>query len=136
MRESLEIQSNCPIDFVISIIGNKWSIPILRDLFQGPRRTSQLIRSLTGISPRTLSERLRELEEWGLVTRTVYAEVPPRVEYALTERGHDVRPFMDELKLLGERWKRTMIKQAEIRECVDRGGLVSELCSRNEATDN
>ncbi|MBS2008004.1 MAG: helix-turn-helix transcriptional regulator [Cyanobacteria bacterium SZAS TMP-1] len=96
---------NCPIDFALDVLGSKWSIAIMRDLCQGKRRTSEL-RSLAGISPRTLSERLRELEVRGLINRTAYAEIPPRVEYGLTEAGHEVKILIEALDLLGRRWQK------------------------------
>ncbi len=108
MRDIPESQIACPIDFVICVLGSKWSIPILRDLFQGHRRTSELMRSLVGISPRTLSERLRELEERGLLSRTVYAEIPPRVEYELTETGRELHGVMLAMEKLGQRWQASM----------------------------
>jgi DNA-binding HxlR family transcriptional regulator len=100
--------SNCSIDFALHILGTKWSIPIMRDLFQGTKRTSELMRSLVGISPRTLSERLRELEEWGLITRKAYAEIPPRVEYSLTPLGRELQSVLVALDTVGRRWQAAM----------------------------
>jgi DNA-binding HxlR family transcriptional regulator len=90
-------QMHCPIYHVLSHIGNKWAILILRELFQGNRRTNEFLAALPGISTKTLTARLRELERYGLVTRTVFPEVPPRVEYALTAKGREIQPIMASL---------------------------------------
>jgi len=94
----------CPIEFTLDILGDKWCIPVLRELFTGVKRTHQLLEALPGISTKTLAIRLRELEDHGLITRTVYAEVPPHVEYALTEKGYEVQPILTALKVVGQRW--------------------------------
>lgn len=94
----------CPIQFVLEIIGSKWAILILRELFSGSRRTHQFIEALPGISTKTLTARLRELESHGLVERKVFPEVPPRVEYSLTQKGWEIQPVMLSLKQLGDRW--------------------------------
>jgi DNA-binding HxlR family transcriptional regulator len=93
-----------PIKFVLELLGNKWSIWIVRELFKGDRRTHELLEALSGISSKTLTARLRELEMHGLVKRTVYAEIPPHVEYSLTEKGRELQPLLAALKQLGERW--------------------------------
>ncbi|MBE7383751.1 MAG: helix-turn-helix transcriptional regulator [Leptolyngbya sp. SIO1E4] len=98
------LETRCPIQFVLEIVGSKWAILILRELFSGSRRTHEFLEALPGISTKTLTARLRELESYGLVTRKVYAEVPPRVEYSLTEKGLEIQPVMMALKGLGERW--------------------------------
>lgn len=94
----------CPIQFVLDILDNKWSILILRELFSGDRRTHQLLASLPGISTKTLTLRLRELEAYGLVDRQVYAEVPPRVEYRITPKGAELKPVMAALHQVGSLW--------------------------------
>lgn len=96
----------CPIDFALAILGNKWTLAILRDLFTGTKRTSELLTSLRGISPRTLARRLRELEDCEIITRKVYPEIPPRVEYSLTPRGRETKEVMLKLSDLGEKWRR------------------------------
>jgi len=93
-----------PIEFVLELLGNKWSVSIVRELVKGARRTHQLLEALPGISSKTLTARLRELEMYGLVKRTVYAEIPPRVEYSLTEKGRELQLAIGVLKQLGERW--------------------------------
>jgi DNA-binding HxlR family transcriptional regulator len=94
----------CPIEFVVDVLGNKWSILVLRELFGGNRRTHELLAALPGISTKTLTQRLRELEAQGLVERRVYAEIPPRVEYSLTPKGHQIQPVMVALHQVGSQW--------------------------------
>jgi DNA-binding HxlR family transcriptional regulator len=94
----------CPVARTAEIIGNKWTPLIVRDLADGHRRFSELERSLTGISPKTLSERLKRLEEVSVVERTCFAEVPPRVEYALTEKGFALLPVIDSMRHFGATW--------------------------------
>lgn len=94
----------CPVLATARIVSGKWTLLLLRDLAAGRRRFGELQRSMAGISPRTLSQRLRALEEQGIVTRTSYAEMPPRVEYHLTPRGEALTPIIDEMRHYGERW--------------------------------
>lgn len=94
----------CPIEHTMHIIGGKWTFLILRDLFHGTKRFGELERALHGISPRTLSLRLKELEQQNIIQRTVYSEIPPHVEYSLTERGITLRPIFDAMKEWGTRW--------------------------------
>ena len=94
----------CPIQFVLDLLDNKWSILILRELFGADRRTRELLAALPGISTKTLTVRLRELETYGLVDRRVYAEVPPRVEYSLTTKGRQIQPVMAALHTVGSQW--------------------------------
>ena len=92
----------CPIEAAIDIIGSKWTFLIIRDLLiDGTVRFGDLLRSLDGISPKTLSLRLRELEKFGIVNRIVYPEVPPKVEYELTEKGKSLENAFIELKKWG-----------------------------------
>ena len=93
----------CPVEKTLDIIGGKWTILILRDLFSGTKRFGELRKSLEGISPKTLSERLRYLEKEGIVQKKIYAEVPPKVEYSLTERGETLRSIIVTLKRWGEK---------------------------------
>ena len=94
----------CPVARTAEIIGNKWTPLIVRDLARGRRRFSHLERSLVGISPKTLSERLKRLEEAGVVDRECFAEVPPRVEYHLTAKGHALLPVIESMRAFGLRW--------------------------------
>lgn len=95
------IDFQCPIQFVVDILGNKWSILVLKELFTGERRTHELLKALPGISTKTLTIRLRELEEHGLIERRIYAEIPPRVEYSLTPKGRKIQPVMTALHQVG-----------------------------------
>lgn len=94
----------CPIARTAEIISGKWTLLIIRDLVSGVKRFNQLERSLQGISPKTLSERLRSLEEEGIIKRQTFAEVPPRVEYSLTEKGHDLGCVIENMRTFGKRW--------------------------------
>src|SRR6266849_5591270 len=90
LHNASQDNATCPVARTARIISGKWTILIIRDLAAGVKRFNQLERSLQGISPKTLSERLRALEEEGVVARQTFAEVPPRVEYTLTAKGHDL----------------------------------------------
>ena len=94
----------CPVCRTADIVCGKWTLLVIRDLAEGRSRFCELERSLVGISPRTLSLRLRALEEEGIVERRTYAEVPPRVEYQLTEKGRDLLPIIESMREYGMRW--------------------------------
>jgi DNA-binding HxlR family transcriptional regulator len=94
----------CPVARTTAIISKKWTILIIRDLAAGIKRFNQLERSLQGISPKTLSERLRFLEQEGMIVRETFAEVPPRVEYSLTEKGSDLIAVIDSIRAYGKQW--------------------------------
>ena len=96
--------TRCPVALTAKIISGKWTLLIIRDLAYGVKRFNQLERSLHGISPKTLSERLRSLEEEGIVYRQTFAEVPPRVEYSLTEKGHDLIEVVECMRCYGKQW--------------------------------
>lgn len=104
MSRTQEQLLGCPVARTADLIGNKWTPLILRDLAIGERRFSELERSLAGISPKTLSERLKRLEEAEVLTRRCYAEVPPRVEYALTEKGTALLPVIELMREFGTAW--------------------------------
>jgi DNA-binding HxlR family transcriptional regulator len=91
----------CPIERTLEVLDSKWTALLLRDLLLGTRRFGELRRSLAGISPKTLTDRLRALEEQGIVQRTIYPEVPPRVEYALTDYGQTLRPVLEAMAVWG-----------------------------------
>lgn len=101
---AVSAHAHCPIHYMLSYIGSKWAILILRELFQGNRRTNEFLSALPGISTKTLTARLRELEHHGLVKRTVFPEVPPRVEYSLTAKGREIQPIMAALSQVGQHW--------------------------------
>ena len=94
----------CPVCATAELVCAKWTILVIRDLADGCSRFCELERSLAGISPRTLSLRLRALEEEGIVERRTYPEVPPRVEYELTEKGRALLPLIEDMRLYGREW--------------------------------
>jgi DNA-binding HxlR family transcriptional regulator len=94
----------CPVLATAQVVAGKWTLLMLRDLAEGPRRFSELQRSLKGISPRTLSVRLRALDEEGIIARREFAEMPPRVEYRLTEKGRALVPIVDAMRDYGREW--------------------------------
>lgn len=94
----------CPVARTAEIISGKWTLLIIRDLTYGTQRFSELERSLEGISPKTLSERLTALEAQGIVSRRTYAEVPPKVEYSLTEKGRALAGVIEEMRSYGKAW--------------------------------
>lgn len=100
----MPLETTCPVCRTAEVVCGKWTLLLVRDLAAGRARFCELERSLAGISPRTLSLRLRALEEEGIVERHNYPEVPPRVEYALTEKGRALLPIIDDMRSYGERW--------------------------------
>src|SRR5207248_2908389 len=96
--------ASCPVCRTAEIVCGKWTLLVIRDLAEGRSRFCELERSLVGISPRTLSLRLRALEEEGIVRRQTYPEVPPRVEYALTEKGRALVPLIEDMRVYGREW--------------------------------
>jgi DNA-binding HxlR family transcriptional regulator len=102
--EQRTVDETCPVCATADIICGKWTILILRDLADARCRFSELERSLAGISPRTLSLRLRALEEQGIVERHTYPEVPPRVEYSLTAKGSALVPLIEDMRAYGREW--------------------------------
>jgi DNA-binding HxlR family transcriptional regulator len=96
--------SDCPVCRTADIVCGKWTLLVIRDLADGRSRFCELERSLAGISPRTLSLRLRALEEEGIVVRQTFPEVPPRVEYALTEKGRALVPIVETMRVYGREW--------------------------------
>ena len=95
----------CPVETTLTLISDKWKVLIIRDLLSGTRRFGELKRSIGGVSQKVLTSQLRQMEESGLLTRTVYPEVPPRVEYTLTELGYSLRPVLEALRDWGEAYK-------------------------------
>ena len=96
----------CPVETTLTLRGDKWKVLILRDLLPGKKRFSELKRSVGGVSQKVLTAQLRDMEQNGLLTRTVYPEVPPRVEYALTPLGHSLKPILDAMQLWGETYQK------------------------------
>ena len=98
------VDETCPVCRTAEVVCAKWTLLLVRDLAEGRSRFCELERSLAGISPRTLSLRLRALEQEGIIERHTYPEVPPRVEYALTDKGRALLPIIDDMRAYGERW--------------------------------
>lgn len=101
----LKTLSVCPVETTLSLISDKWTVIILRDLLTGTKRFNELMRSVTGITQKVLTSHLRNMEANGLLIRKVYAEVPPRVEYTLTETGYSLKPILDAMYAWGEDYK-------------------------------
>ena len=95
----------CPVETTLMLIGDKWKVIILRDLMPGKKRFGELKKSIGSVSQKVLTAQLRDMEEKGLVNRHVYAEVPPRVEYSLTDLGRSLKPILDAMQAWGEDYK-------------------------------
>ena len=95
----------CPVEITMGLIGEKWKVLIIRDLLTGKKRFGELKKSVTGITQKVLTNNLRQMEASGLVKRKVYAEVPPRVEYSLTETGLSLKPVLDSMVELGNDYR-------------------------------
>lgn len=98
----------CPVKTTLSLIGDKWKVLILRDLMPGTKRFGELKKSVGSVSQKVLTAQLRDMEANGLISRKVYAEVPPRVEYSLTNLGKSLKPILDAMKNWGEDYKRSL----------------------------
>ena len=101
----------CPVETTLLLISNKWRVLILRDLLMGKKQFNELKRTISGISQKVLTENLRAMEEWGIVNRVVYLEVPPKVEYSLTELGKSLKPILDSMYKWGEQYKVNYLKK-------------------------
>ena len=97
----------CPVATTVQMIGSKWKLLIMRNLLQRPWRFNELKKDLEGISQKVLTDSLRSMEADGIITRTVYPEVPPRVEYALSDLGESMRPIMDAMAAWGTDYKKS-----------------------------
>lgn len=95
----------CPVETTLTLISNKWKVLILRDLMPGTKRFGELRKSIGSVSQKVLTAQLREMEQSGLLVRTVYPEVPPRVEYTLTDLGRSLKPILDAMQIWGEEYK-------------------------------
>lgn len=107
MNEQKIVQElpTCPVETTLTLIGDKWKVLILRDLLTGTKRFGELKKSIGSVSQKVLTAQLRDMEAKGLVNRKVYAEVPPRVEYSLTELGQSLKPILDAMWNWGEDYK-------------------------------
>ena len=97
--------TDCPVEYTAVLIANKWKIIILRELLTGTKRYNELTRSVVGISSKVLTENLRDLENDGIINRVVYPEVPPKVEYSLTDKGEDLKEVIEAMKQFGLKYK-------------------------------
>ena len=113
MKTKTELLPECPVATTVQLIGNKWKLLIIRNLLQRPWRFNELQKSLDGVSQKVLTDSLRSMESDGIITRTVYAEVPPRVEYALSELGESMRPILESMHTWGENYKAMMVQEKE-----------------------
>ncbi len=98
----------CPVETTLTLIGDKWKVLILRDLLTGTKRFGELKKSIGNVSQKVLTAQLRAMENSGLLTRKVYAEVPPKVEYTLTELGESLKPILDSMWNWGEEYKASL----------------------------
>ncbi|MBR4697716.1 MAG: helix-turn-helix transcriptional regulator [Candidatus Methanomethylophilaceae archaeon] len=98
----------CPVETTLMMIGDKWKVLIIRELLPGTKRFNEIHRSIDGISQKVLTQKLREMESDNLLERRVYAEVPPKVEYSLTELGMTLRPILDSMERWGTEYKAAM----------------------------
>ena len=96
----------CPVETTQALIGDKWKVLILRDLLPGTKRFGELKKSIGSVSQKVLTAQLRDMEEKGLLTRKVYAEVPPRVEYTLTDTGYSLKPILEAMEAWGTDYKK------------------------------
>ena len=96
----------CPVETTLMLIGDKWKVLILRDLMDGTKRFGELKKSIGTVSQKVLTAQLRDMEDKGLLTRRVYAEVPPRVEYTLTDTGYSLKPILDSMLVWGTDYQR------------------------------
>ena len=99
---------DCPVQTTVQLIGSKWKLLIMRNLRQRPWRFNELRKNLEGFSQKVLTDSLRSMEEDGIITRTVYPEVPPRVEYALSELGESMRPIIQSMEAWGMQYKQNL----------------------------
>ena len=101
-----KILPSCPVETTLLLISDRWKVLIIRDLLDGTKRFGELKKSIGNVSQKVLTANLRSMEDNGLLTRKVYAEVPPRVEYTLTETGYSLKPILDALSEWGTEYKR------------------------------
>lgn len=104
-QKNTKVLPACPVETTLTLIGDKWKVLILRDLLPGTKRFGELKKSIGSVSQKVLTAQLRDMEKSGLLSRKVYAEVPPRVEYSLTELGYSLKPILDAMWSWGEAYK-------------------------------
>src|SRR5574337_1272508 len=117
--------ANCPVEITLALLGNKWKVLILRELFLGTRRFGELSRGVPGISQKMLTQQLRQMEEDNLISRRIYPEVPPRVEYSLTEIGKSLKPLLDAMHKWGNRYSMVNGKKGKKQDpaCAAKGDV-------------
>ena len=108
MKTKTDLLPECPVATTVQLIGSKWKLLIMRNLLVRPWRFNELQKSLEGISQKILTDSLRSMEADGIITRTVFPEVPPRVEYALSELGESMRPILESMEKWGKDYKSMM----------------------------
>lgn len=108
METSARKIPDCPVELTLQLIGDKWKVLIIRDLMTGTKRFNELMRSVTGITQKVLTSNLRSMETAGLITRKVYPEVPPKVEYTLTETGYSLKSILDSMTTWGTNYRKSL----------------------------
>ena len=109
MKVDINSLPPCPVETTLTLISDKWKVLILRDLMSGTMRFGELKKSIGHVTQKVLTSQLRQMEESGLLTRKVYAEVPPRVEYTLTDLGYSLKPILDAMWAWGENYKKSLV---------------------------
>ena len=100
-----KLYTKCPVEYTVSIISDKWKVLIIRELLEKEKRYSELMKSVVGIYDKVLAKNLRELEQDGIINRKVYAVVPPKVEYSLTEKGQELKQILKEMEKFGLKYR-------------------------------
>lgn len=111
-QNTIKTLPDCPVETTLTLIGDKWKVLILRDLMSGTKRFGELKKSVGSVSQKVLTAQLRDMEASGLLSRKVYAEVPPRVEYTLTDLGYSLKPILDAMWSWGEGYKEKEQRQS------------------------
>lgn len=118
--------ANCPVEITLALLGNKWKVLILRELFIGTKRFGELSRGVPGISQKMLTQQLRQMEEDNLVVRKIYPEVPPKVEYSLTDIGKSLSPILEAMHKWGNRYQMVSGKKTGKKQdaaCASKGAV-------------
>lgn len=115
MSNESKVIPDCPVEMTLQLIGDRWKVLIIRDLLTGTKRFGELKKSVGNISQKVLTHNLRAMEESGLLTRKVYPEVPPRVEYTLTDIGYSLEPILDSMKEWGIHYQQKYLSSQEDR---------------------
>ena len=113
MEEAIKELPACPVETTLTLISDKWKVLILRDLMGGTKRFGELKKSIGHVTQKVLTAQLRDMEAQGLLTRKVYAEVPPRVEYTLTDTGYSLKPILDSMVVWGMDYQRKNVPQED-----------------------